>query len=145
MEITLQRDTYTTLSTLGVLSITGDPSPSYQTLELPRKDGLPGSCIPAGRYRVTIAFSPHFQRRMPLIVGIPNRSEIEIHWGDFPENTRGCVLVGETRGENAIYNTIKAFDSLFPKIENADQAEGCWITVVEFDHVVGGVEEVTNQ
>ena len=127
MELLLQRDTYTDFSTQGKL--TKDGNFLAETLELPEKDGLPGSCIPAGRYRVTVAFSPHFQRRMPLLVGIPGRSEIEIHWGMLPSNTRGCILVGETRGVNEIFSTRDEFNALFPLIDDADQSEGCWITV----------------
>jgi hypothetical protein len=127
MELLLQRDSYTTLSTQGKLSKEGVFL--AETLELPKKDGLPGSAIPAGRYRVTVAFSPHFQRRMPLLVGIPNRSEIEMHWGDYVEDTRGCILMGLTRGVNSIYRTRDAFAIVFPLIDESDQKEGCWITV----------------
>jgi hypothetical protein len=127
MELLLQRDSYTTLSTQGKLSKEGVFL--AETLELPKKDGLPGSAIPAGRYRITVAFSPHFQRRMPLLVGIPNRSEIEMHWGDYVEDTRGCILMGLTRGANAIYRTRDAFAEVFPLIDAANNAEGCWLTV----------------
>lgn len=128
MELALYRDSFTAKSTQGEMMV---GSSVWQTLELPKKDGLPGSCIPAGRYRVTVAWSNHFQRRMPLIVGIPNRSEIEIHWGDYPEDTRGCILVGETKTPDAIWNTREAFDELFPMIDEADKTEGCWITITE--------------
>lgn len=127
MELVLQRDSYTGISTQGRLF--KNNSPLGETLELPKKDGLPGSCVPAGRYRVTVAFSPHFQRRMPLLVGIPGRSEIEIHWGMLPSNTRGCILIGETRGTNEIFSTRDEFNALFPLIDDADRSEGCWITI----------------
>jgi uncharacterized protein DUF5675 len=140
MEMYLNRDAFSEKSTQGVLTI---PQPiislTLQTLELPKKDGLPGSCIPAGRYQVTLYDSPHFGRVMPLITGIPERSEIEIHPGNFPDNTRGCVLVGETRTVDAIENSVQAFDQLFPLIEAAVKGEGCWINITET--VVGNVGE----
>ena len=128
MELTLIRDRFTEKSTMGVLQA---EHLTLQTLELPKKDYLPGSCIPPGRYRVTVTWSGNFQRRMPLLVGIPKRSEIEIHWGDFVENTRGCVLIGQTRTDDAIWRTRDAFNELFPLIDEADKTEGCWITVSE--------------
>jgi uncharacterized protein DUF5675 len=68
---------------------------------------------------------------MPLITGIPNRSEIEIHWGNFVENTRGCILVGTTRDVVAqeIFDTVAKFDQLFPQIQAAVANSGCTITV----------------
>lgn len=145
MDLTLNRDKFTDRSTQGVMNV---PMPiisvQYQTLELAKKDGLPGSCIPAGRYRVTVAYSPHFKRRMPLLVGIPGRSEIEMHWGNYTgdlpstvavehSDTRGCILVGRVRGVDVIYASRSAFDELFPLIDEADKTEGCWITIVDND------------
>lgn len=93
LEMTLQRVHFTKLSTCGEL-IAG--SLDLKTLELPVKDGLPGSAIPPGRYKVTIYASPHFGREVPLLQGIPGRSEIEIHYGNYPTDSRGCILVGLT-------------------------------------------------
>ena len=101
------------LCTQGELSI-GDWI--CQTLELPVKDGLPGSAIPPGKYLVIQYASPHFNRPMPLIIGIPNRSEIEIHWGNYVDETRGCVLVGKARGDCDVLNSRQAFDELWTKL-----------------------------
>lgn len=128
MKFQLNRDNASTLATMGQLWLDGRLA-AY-TLELPIKDGLPGSAIPAGIYRVTIYNSPHFGRPMPLIL-VPGRSTIEIHWGNDVVDTRGCVLVGDSRdlSTREIFNTRKKFDELFPAIEAAVQAEGCWIEV----------------
>jgi hypothetical protein len=132
MEMYLNRYSFSAKSTQGILTV-AQPiiSPTFQTLELPKRDGKPGSCIPMGRFPVTLYDSPHFDRLMPLINGIPGRSEIEIHWGDFPDDTRGCILVGERRTQDAIWETIEAFGELFPLIDEAARAEGCWITITE--------------
>ena len=127
MKFIVQRDIYTPVSTSGRIFMDGF-APGC-TLELPKKDGLPGSCIPAGVYKVELYNSPHFGRIMPLITGIPGRSEIEIHWGDFPDNTRGCILVGKTRTPDAIWQTVAKFNELFPAIQKAVLGEGCWIDV----------------
>lgn len=119
MRLLLQRTELTSLSTVGELAIDGEDF-SY-TLELPVRDGLPGSAIPAGVYPVVAAWSPRFMasddpwvlkyaKQMPHIVGIPYRSLIMLHWGDVPENTDGCVLLGYTHpAPNLIEESRPAF------------------------------------
>lgn len=124
MKLTLQRLHLTDQSTTGDLLVDG--AFECHTLELPVKDGLPGSAIPPGTYRVTVADSPHFRRPMPLLVNVPGRSEIEIHWGDFPRDTRGCILVGVLELDNSLGRSRDAFNALFPKIQGAPV---CWIEI----------------
>jgi Family of unknown function (DUF5675) len=88
--------------------------------------------IPAGRYQVTTYYSPHFKRLMPLLLDIPGRSFIEMHWGNFASNSDGCILVGETQDlkDDEIFGTRDEFDHIFPLIQNAVRTtEGCWITL----------------
>ena len=47
--------------------------------------------IPPGTYKVIITKSPKFNRWLPLLVGVP----IRIHPGNYPSDTRGCILPGE--------------------------------------------------
>lgn len=124
LQLILQRRTFTSKSTCGDLSI-GDRHECY-TLELPDKDGLPGSCIPRGIYPVTIDWSPRFARPLPHINDIPNRSNILIHWGNIPGNTEGCILVGRTSLPDFVGESRFAFEALFPKI---GEAGGCTIEV----------------
>lgn len=93
--------------------------------------------IPTGRFIVALYNSPHFARLMPWIL-VPGREYILIHWGNFPQNSDGCILVGESQDPltGDIYNTIKQWNALFPAIEqavegtgNAVDAKGCWINV----------------
>ena len=101
------------------------------TLELPKKDGLPGSCIPVGTYPVVAYPSPHFGRTMPLIIGVPGRSKIEIHYGNLPEETRGCILVGQTQEQDFIGNSRAAFDALWAKAQGPMEQGNCTITIEE--------------
>jgi len=48
--------------------------------------------IPAGRYRVSLTWSPKFKKLLPLIEDVPNREGIRIHAGTIPEHSTGCVL-----------------------------------------------------
>ena len=52
------------------------------------------SCIPEGTYRVVLAWSERFQRAMPYLRDVPDRSAILIHSGNRDSDTTGCILVG---------------------------------------------------
>ena len=93
------------------------------------KDGLPGSAIPPGRYPVTIYASPHFGREVPLLEDVPNRSEIEMHFGNYPTDSRGCILVGLTHEPDFVGESRKAFEKLFETIQEYARRGECWIDV----------------
>jgi hypothetical protein len=91
-----------------------------------------GVQIPTGRYQLTLYPSPHFKRVMPLLVDVPGRSMIEIHFGNVPGASDGCILVGDPQDPTTgdVLNSVKAFNALFPVIEGAiESGEGAWITV----------------
>lgn len=130
MKLRLDRDTFTSVSTIGSLSIDGQAF--CWTLELPKKDGLPGSCIPCGTYKVVAYPSPHWKRLMPLLVGIPRRSEIEIHPGNTAKTTKGCIEVGGSRpGKDFIGNSDIIFEDLWERIKGPLAAGDCTIEVTE--------------
>ena len=54
-------------------------------------------CIPAGRYNLDYTYSPRFQRKLPLLCGVPHRSGIRIHSGNTVHDSKGCILVGLDR------------------------------------------------
>jgi hypothetical protein len=90
------------------------------------------TAIPYGTYPVTVSFSGHFQRDMPLLVGVPNFSEVRIHPGNYASNTEGCCLVGEGESADAITQSVAAFDALWPKIRDA-VANGEEVTITYTD------------
>ena len=128
MKLLLQRDNFSDKSTQGDLSIDGERF--CWTLELPNKDGLPGSCIPQGTYKVITYASPKFGRLMPLLVDVPGRSNIEIHYGNTPEDTNGCILIGNTRSADFIGESRMAFDDFWAKVQGPMERGECTITVV---------------
>lgn len=69
--------------------------PFVLTLERPWEDNKENvSCIPAGRYRCRKIRSPKFGDTYE-ICDVPGRTHVLLHWGNFIEDTEGCVLVGE--------------------------------------------------
>jgi hypothetical protein len=85
--------------------------------------------IPAGVYDITLYPSPHFGRLIPLLMNVPGRSNIEIHWANYPGDLKGCIGVGMQQGKDAIYNSRMKFDEIFPLIQVAVEHEGCSIDV----------------
>ena len=72
-----------------------------------------------GTYKLEMTYSPKFKRQLPLITGAtvgPER-RILIHAGNTLNDTRGCILVGDTvqidsAGNVKILNSKKTLDLL---------------------------------
>jgi len=72
--------------------------------------------IPVGQFRVEITFSPHFGKPMPLIDGVPQRTNIRIHPANWPTQLEGCIAVGQSHDVDDLDNSVAAFNPLFAKI-----------------------------
>lgn len=94
-----------------VREIEGQPVTSWKI------DGV--TAIPRGTYEVIIDFSNHFKRELPHILNVPGYDGIRIHKGNRPEDTEGCLLVGQVKLLNAVGSSEVAFDLLFQKIQAA--------------------------
>jgi hypothetical protein len=140
MLLTLTRNLFTDQSTEGKLTFDSDPTEMF-TLELPNKDGLPGSCIPAGNYPVVLAPSPKFlgstdpwilryASLMPHIIQIPERTLIMMHFGNDAHDTDGCVLVGFQEKQDFIGSSRVAFAKLWDLIETPARSNSCRIQVI---------------
>lgn len=60
--------------------------------------------IKEGVYRLDKSFSPKFNRPLYEIVGVPNRSRLLIHPGNYYYDSKGCVLVGIVPQDKAYIN-----------------------------------------
>ena len=123
MKLTLQRTLLSEDCTIGELYV--ENVIECHTLELPTRDGLPGSAIPTGIFIVANRFSPKLGRNVPHIDNIPNRSNILIHYGNDEKDTNGCILVGRVwtpANPCWIGESRLAFDALYEKIAAAFSA-----------------------
>jgi hypothetical protein len=135
MTLHLQREPSAKGATLGKLSIDGVvycDTLEDQIREIP---GVPVSqwkvqdqtAIPAGRYKVEIAMSPHFKRELPHLLNVPGFSGVLIHGGNEHGDTKGCVLVGRQRWPpDRISDCAPARDHIIDAIKKAGE---CWITI----------------
>lgn len=136
MNLRLNRDVFTDVSTTGILEI-NDITECFTLEDTDRKlegggEKIQGqTAIPRGKYKVIISMSNRFKKRLPLLLNVPQFTGVRIHPGNKPEHTEGCILVGRKTGENVIYESKLAFDSLFTKMTKADEAEEeIWMEVV---------------
>lgn len=87
-------------------------------LEPPEVGNLPGlSNVPAGTYPVHVRQDGKLGWRLEL-EGVPNREHIELHVGNYPKNTEGCLLIGSTVDANSCSvlhsaDAMKALRTLF--------------------------------
>ena len=113
MELLVNRTTRSANSTIGQFSVNGDTF-SY-SLE-PTDRGLTSNmtaeqiaaikipdktCIPTGTYNVTSYYSTKNGRNVPLLNNVTGYQYVEIHQGNFPKDTDGCLLLGV--GEDVDY------------------------------------------
>ena len=131
MEILIKREWLTGNSSIGEMYVNG----TLQCFTLEDTDrGLNQSmtlaqvaalkqygktAIPKGRYQVILQYSEKHQRVLPLLLNVTDYEGVEIHPGNTAIDTLGCILVGTSRGTDAIYESRKAFTALFAKLQDA--------------------------
>jgi hypothetical protein len=87
-----------------------------------------------GVFSVTIGWSNRFKQLMPYVYnqkdynliddghGVQFRG-VRIHWGNYPKDTEGCILVGFTESKDFVGNSRKAYSELMTILEDIDIAK----------------------
>lgn len=94
--IKLKRTDFLLDRTLGILTVTDSNNKafSFATLELPYNNNERNiSCIKSGKYKISKRYSQKYGWHW-LISNVPNRDLILIHVGNYPRDTKGCILIG---------------------------------------------------
>ena len=114
------RDEFTDKSTIGKLFLNGEMF--CYTLELPYINNERRiSCIPEGQYKVRLRTAKESSSRdylHLLVQEVKGRSYILVHIGNFPKDTKGCILVGQSRKQDRVNNSTLAMDLLMKEILN---------------------------
>ena len=97
MKATLIRKSYSDKQTIGTLVVydkNNNEIFNCDTLELDWQNNDPKqSCIPPGEYEVVPRKSAKYGSHLH-VTGVPNRSLILIHHGNYHSDILGCILVG---------------------------------------------------
>ena len=108
----------TDASTMGKLFLNGEEF--CDTLELAWKDNQRSiSCIPAGEYKVRLRLPRESATRdyiHLLVQDVPNRSYILVHIGNTTSDTKGCILVGQSRQQDFVGNSTLAMELIIKEI-----------------------------
>ena len=109
MNLLLLRDYFTDGATLSTLTIDGKPGfyacedvdrgleSSMPLADLQRLKVHGKTAIPIGRYRLGIRFSPKHSKELLYLRNVPDFQYIELHPGNTPADTEGCILPGLAR------------------------------------------------
>lgn len=127
-DITIKRIAYRPTYTIGKLYVNGN----YVCDTLEDKDrGLDDTlsedyinkikvfgktAIPAGKYNVSITYSPHFKKNLPLVTNVKGFDGIRIHSGNTDKDTLGCILVGYNSVTGKVINSKEALAKLMSKL-----------------------------
>lgn len=131
MLLQLQRQIFTTESTIGELLVDGKRECfTLEDVVRPGAKIFGETAIPEGTYRVVVTVSPKFGVRLPLLVDVPGYEGVRIHPGNTKRDTLGCVLVGTGKGTDIISGSKVAFAALMAKIEKAALTEEVLIDIV---------------
>ena len=119
MNILVRRRWLTNNSTCGELWLDGQFF--CFTLEpVTRTDDVKPRAIPKGSYDLEILISPRFKRLMPHVMNVPGFEGILIHYGNYPKDTEGCLLVGSTHSEDFVGHSDATFAELYNKLDSAE-------------------------
>lgn len=136
--IQIQRYRELPSATLGTLHVGIEQEELCNTLEPPFQNNEEDiSSIPAGKYSASLRYDGPRGWRIQL-QDVPDRTVIQIHLGNFPRDTKGCVLVGLDVDEDVPQVTdsagaIKKLKKYFYGTEEPNQTPNREITVTIVD------------
>lgn len=88
------------------------------------------TAVPNGTYQVVVNQSPRFGRELPRLLAVPSFEGVLIHRGNTPEDTAGCILVGENKVKGRVINSTPYEVELTCRIKEATAAgETCTIEI----------------
>ena len=120
----LIRDSFSDKAVIGKLYLNSE---FYgHTLELAWKDNQKRvSCIPKGVYEVKKRHTQKSKYKYEHlhILDVPDRELILMHIGNYPKNSKGCILLGNTRALNFVGDSRKAFYNLMYDLGSFDEIE----------------------
>lgn len=100
-------------SVIGALSVNGTQI-CYTLEEAWRNNQKGNSCVGLGTYPAFIRYTSNKSKREWCfqLNDANGRTAIQMHIGNKPADTEGCILVGTTQGENYVGTSTQAYQKL---------------------------------
>ena len=148
MNLQLVRTHFSELATIGKMSIDGvhecmiledcdrglNQGMDISEIKALKKNGM--TCIPYGTYQVIITPSQRFLCDMPLLLNVAGYEGIRIHPGNSAIDTEGCLLPGISFVHDGIYNSRRAYDRLFKKLQAGLAVGKIFVNIIRAPFVV---------
>ncbi|MBD9177965.1 MAG: hypothetical protein EGP82_02115 [Odoribacter splanchnicus] len=136
MKLQLERKYLKPEYTIGQLKVDGTffcDTLEDRVRDLSQEKKVPGqTAIPAGKYEVIVNISPRFKRKLPRLLDVPGFEGVLIHRGNTPQDTAGCILVGENKIKGKVINSTPYEIKLTAMIEREQSAgESIVIEIVD--------------
>lgn len=154
MELTLTRKFKSLLYTIGKLEVNHsyfcdtledpsrqlDNSMSQEQIQQIKVYGQ--TAIPTGTYKIDMnTISPKFKDRswarfcggkLPRLLNVKGFEGVLIHVGNKPEDTLGCILVGQNKVKGQVINSTSTFERLYKVMQDAHlRGEEITLTIKE--------------
>jgi hypothetical protein len=75
-------------------------------------DPMWGRAIPLGDYPIRVDYPSKKFGMVPMVLNVPGRTGILFHPGNFPTDTRGCLLPGKWMGFSSVLRSREYFGIL---------------------------------
>lgn len=95
-----------------------------------------------GNYLLTFTHSPRFSgkypynklhtSKVPLINGVAGHAGVRIHVGNYPSDTDGCLLIGNTCSHAFVGDSVKAYTKFLSRISVVEKDNPNVFFVIQF-------------
>lgn len=130
MQILVTRDIKTALSVTSQITIDGGQYGFGLEPPVP---------IQAGEYEAWLRWSAKNDRWVIAVMNVPGHTDVEVHIGNFPKDTKLCLLVGLMRFADSVINSGPALTQLMSYMINHLPLERVTIKYVDAYEVKEGV------
>jgi len=115
-KLCLTRTESNSKGTIGRLTIQGA---TFATLEPPQRTQKPRA-IPSGTYEIKAHVDPLTGRTVLRLLSVPGFSGVKLEVGNYPSNTRGCILIGMKHEGTSLLESRKAYSLLIRELAGSD-------------------------
>lgn len=87
------------------------------------------TAIPLGTYKISLdivsqkfkdrSWARPYNGKVPRLLNVPGYEGVLIHPGNKPEDTFGCILVGENKTKGQVINSVSTFNKLISILKSA--------------------------